>query len=240
MNIELRNWYLCNLELSQYLPKTKFNDKSSPCPPRNEEVDIDANNKSRSTFAKQPDYPRSKKDNIDKHPPATLSEKNIKNTNIYSSNVKTDYFRFACWQPAKNLIIFNEMNPDVLPCNDLSKLLSNILSSIGYMADSFPEPTIIDCPPGAEGTDIAEASKMLLAFIDNRVKNDNTCLILVMGKTVFDVFSPPNLSYSDFLGKKIDINDQYKALILQSLQENLHSSEAKRGTWKAIKSIINK
>jgi hypothetical protein len=81
---------------------------------------------------------------------------------------------------------------------------------------------------------------MLSDFIDTRVKEGNTCLILLMGKTVFDVFSTSNLSYSDLLGKKININNEYKALILQSLQENLRSSIAKLGTWKAIKSLIIK
>jgi hypothetical protein len=133
------------------------------------------------------------------------------------------------------------MNQDILPGNDVSELLANILSSIGYLPDSLPELRVIDFPVGVEGAQaIAEPSKMLSDFIDTRVKEGNTCLILLMGKTVFDVFSTSNLSYSDLLGKKININNEYKALILQSLQENLRSSIAKLGTWKAIKSLIIK
>ena len=111
------------------------------------------------------------------------------------------------------------MNRDLLPGNDASELLANILSSIGYLPDSLSEPRVIDFSVGVEGTEaIAEPSKMLSDFIDTRVKEGNTCLILLMGKTVFDVFSTSNLSYSDLLGKKININNEYKALILQSLQ----------------------
>lgn len=170
-----------------------------------------------------------------------ISEKKIKNKHISNSILEPANFRFAFWQPTENLIIFNEMNRDLLPGNDASELLANILSSIGYLPDSLSEPRVIDFSVGVEGTEaIAEPSKMLSDFIDTRVKEGNTCLILLMGKTVFDVFSTSNLSYSDLLGKKININNEYKALILQSLQENLHSSVVKLGTWRAIKSLITK
>ena len=212
MHVELRNWFLYNLEISQYLPKTKL-----------------------------PDNAQSEEDSINNPPKTMVSEKNIKNKRISNSVLEPANFRFAFWQPTENLIIFNEMNRDILPGNDASELLANILSSIGYLSDSLPEPRIIDFPVGVKGTQaIAEPSKMLSDFIDTRVKEGNTCLILLMGKTVFDVFSTSNLSYSDLLGKKININNEYKALILQSLQENLHSSIAKLGTWKAIKSLITK
>ena len=212
MHTELRNWFLYNLEISQYLPKTKL-----------------------------PDNAQSEENSINNSPKKMVLEKNIKNKHISNSVLEPANFRFAFWQPTENLIIFNEMNRDILPGNDASELLANILNSIGYLPDSLPEPRIIDFPVGVEGTQvIAEPSKMLSDFIDTRVKEGNTCLILLMGKTVFDVFSKSNLSYSDLLGKKININNEYKALILQSLQENLHSSIAKLGTWRAIKSLITK
>ena len=212
MHIELRNWFLYNLEISQYSPKTKL-----------------------------PDNAQSEEDSINNSSKVMTSEKNIKNKHVCNSILELANFRFAFWQPTENLIIFNEMNRDSLPGNDASELLANILISIGYLSDSLPEPKIIDFPVGAEGAQaIAEPSKMLSDFIDTRVKEGKTCLILLMGKTVFDVFTTSNLSYSDLLGKKININNQYKALILQSLQENLHSSVAKLGTWKAIKSLIAK
>ena len=212
MHIELRNWFLYNLEISQYLPKIKL-----------------------------PDNAQSEEDSINNSSKTMISEKKIKNKHISNSILEPANFRFAFWQPTENLIIFNEMNRDLLPGNDASELLANILSSIGYLPDSLSEPRVIDFSVGVEGTEaIAEPSKMLSDFIDTRVKEGNTCLILLMGKTVFDVFSTSNLSYSDLLGKKININNEYKALILQSLQENLHSSIAKLGTWKAIKSLITK
>lgn len=212
MDIELRNWFLYNLEISQYLPKIKL-----------------------------PDNAQSEEDSINNPSKTMISEKKIKNKHISNSILEPANFRFAFWQPTENLIIFNEMNRDLLPGNDASELLANILSSIGYLPDSLSEPRVIDFSVGVEGTEaIAEPSKMLSDFIDTRVKEGNTCLILLMGKTVFDVFSTSNLSYSDLLGKKININNEYKALILQSLQENLHSSVVKLGTWRAIKSLITK
>jgi len=212
MHIELRNWFLYNLEISQYLPKIKL-----------------------------PDNAQSEEDSINNSSKTMISEKKIKNKHISNSILEPANFRFAFWQPTENLIIFNEMNRDLLPGNDASQLLANILSSIGYLPDSLSEPRVIDFSVGVEGTEaIAEPSKMLSDFIDTRVKEGNTCLILLMGKTVFDVFSTSNLSYSDLLGKKININNEYKALILQSLQENLHSSVVKLGTWRAIKSLITK
>lgn len=212
MHIELRNWFLYNLEISQYLSKTKL-----------------------------PDNAQSEEDSINNSSKTMISEKKIKNKHISNSILEPANFRFAFWQPTENLIIFNEMNRDLLPGNDASELLANILSSIGYLPDSLSEPRVIDFSVGVEGTEaIAEPSKMLSDFIDTRVKEGNTCLILLMGKTVFDVFSTSNLSYSDLLGKKININNEYKALILQSLQENLHSSVVKLGTWRAIKSLITK
>jgi hypothetical protein len=212
MHIELRNWFLYNLEISQYLSKTKL-----------------------------PDNAQSEEDSINNSSKKLIPEKNIKNKHILNSILEPANLRFAFWQPSENLIIFNEMNQDILPGNDVSELLANILSSIGYLPDSLPELRVIDFPVGVEGAQaIAEPSKMLSDFIDTRVKEGNTCLILLMGKTVFDVFSTSNLSYSDLLGKKININNEYKALILQSLQENLRSSIAKLGTWKAIKSLIIK
>lgn len=212
MHTELRNWFLYNLEISQYLPKTKL-----------------------------PDNAQSEEDSINNSSKTMISEKKIKNKHISNSILEPTNFRFAFWQPTENLIIFNEMNRDLLPGNDASELLANILSSIGYLPDSLSEPRVIDFSVGVEGTEaIAEPSKMLSDFIDTRVKEGNTCLILLMGKTVFDVFSTSNLSYSDLLGKKININNEYKALILQSLQENLHSSVVKLGTWRAIKSLITK
>ena len=212
MHIELRNWFLYNLEISQYLPKIKL-----------------------------PDNAQSEEDSINNSSKTMISEKKIKNKHISNSILEPANFRFAFWQPTENLIICNEMNRDLLPGNDASELLANILSSIGYLPDSLSEPRVIDFSVGVEGTEaIAEPSKMLSDFIDTRVKEGNTCLILLMGKTVFDVFSTSNLSYSDLLGKKININNEYKALILQSLQENLHSSVVKLGTWRAIKSLITK
>ena len=212
MHIESRNWFLYNLEISQYLPKIKL-----------------------------PDNAQSEEDSINNSSKTMISEKKIKNKHISNSILEPANFRFAFWQPTENLIIFNEMNRDLLPSNDASELLANILSSIGYLPDSLSEPRVIDFSVGVEGTEaIAEPSKMLSDFIDTRVKQGNTCLILLMGKTVFDVFSTSNLSYSDLLGKKININNEYKALILQSLQENLHSSVVKLGTWRAIKSLITK
>ncbi len=212
MHTELRNWFLYNLELMQYLPKTKL-----------------------------PDNAQSEEDSINNFTEAMVSEKNIKNKHISSNILEPASFRFVCWKPTQNLIIINEMHRDILPSNDASELLANILSSIGYLPESLPEPRVIDLSVGVEGIQaLAEASKMLSDLIDTPVKNGNTCLILLMGKTAFDVFSTSNLSFSNLLGKKISINNQYKALVLQSLQENLHSSAAKLGTWKAIKSLIKK
>ena len=50
MHIELRNWFLYNLEISQYLPKTKLPDKA-----------------------------QLEEDSINESPKTMISEKNIKN-----------------------------------------------------------------------------------------------------------------------------------------------------------------
>ena len=98
MHIELRNWFLYNLEISQYLPKIKL-----------------------------PDNAQSEEDSINNPPKTMVSEKNIKNKRISNSSMlEPANFRFAFWQPTENLIIFNEMNRDLLPGNDASELLANI------------------------------------------------------------------------------------------------------------------
>jgi hypothetical protein len=215
MNPELRNWYLRNLELPQYLSKTKFIKKINTPASINKEADVGLNVK------------QSIKE-------ATL-EKNTKNKLIPSVEAEISQFKLSCWQPVKELIIFNEMSPKISPHNDLFVLLSNILSSIGCLPNNFPEATIIDLQSGEWQVQVIE--KKLLNFIQNRITKENKCLILLMGKTAFDLLSPSDLTYTDCLGKKITISEEYKALVLHSLQDNLKNSQKKLETWNAIKSL---
>ena len=241
MNIELRKWYLHSLGLSQYTSKIKSINQFDNSSSKDNEDKITVADKLKLVNTSLVANGSIQNEIMGNSPLELRPEKELKIKDTPNDTIDSPQFRFACWQPCEELIIFNELGPNTLPDTNLTQLLANILSAIDRLPSDFAPANIIDWPvEGSDKEHQADAYKMLSAFIDARRKKSCACLIILMGEMPFKMLAPSDKLYSDCLGKTIYIKDINEALVLRSLQDNLKYPARKKETWNSIKHLIRK
>ncbi|MEH6617325.1 MAG: hypothetical protein V7699_05770 [Porticoccus sp.] len=235
MTPELRNWYLANLGIVQYQPKSE-EPISLPfhTPSPGEGV-------SSATYsAKEAVVSILKGVEETNDSPSQRIEEPAIDSNP-ASVVEVMSFRLACWQPCDDLLVFNQLPPGENSQPEELQLLSNILRAIGRLPDGLSAPEFIDWPMGSGGeTDVCAARSMLSVFLDARIKKRGVLWVLLMGEVATDLLSPSNKIYSESLGTIEEISGGAKTIVVRSLQDMLQNPNAKAETWQAIKCLADR
>jgi hypothetical protein len=254
MTPELRNWYLSNLGIVQYVPKgeepvtLQFN--SSQVVVKSEAVSHSVN----SPASRVKSQVASVLEMMEgKAVVAPAVEAVAEEIDILSSGETNSIptpispalnFRLVCWQPCDDMLVFNQLKPGAQPDSDQSQLLGNVFRAIGRLPHGLPSPEIIDWPMGRSGDGGDEstvgARAMLSVFLDARIKKYGVLWVLLMGEQAAELLSPTDNSYSNLLGKSQEIAGGAKIVVIPSLQEMLQNSGAKLEAWQAIQCLINK
>ncbi|MEH6468233.1 MAG: hypothetical protein V7725_01325 [Porticoccus sp.] len=235
MTPELRNWYLANLGIVQYQPKSE-EPVSLPfhTPSSGDEV-------SSATYSAKEDVVSILKgvDEIGGSSSQTIEEPVVESNP--ASVVEVMSFRLACWQPCDDLLVFNQLPPRENPQPEELQLLGNILRAICRLPDGLSAPEFIDWPMGRGGeTDVCAARSMLSVFLDARIKKRGVLWVLLMGEVATDLLSPSNKVYSESLGTIEGISGGAKTIVVRSLQDMLQDPNAKVETWQAIKCLTDR
>lgn len=257
MNLELRNWYLSNLGIVQYLPRSEESVAlpfhSSPV----ESVVGSGHDSGRGSSNGNPAVSSVKAQvasvlelmDVKTADSPAVEEKDSLPLNHDESTSATISpalnFRLACWHPCDDILVFNQLETGVQPDSDQCQLLSNILRAIGRLPKGLPPPELIDWPMGrggGEGIDESEsgAQTMLSVFLDARIKKQGVLWVLLMGERASELLSPVDKPYVDLLGSIEEISGGAKTVVIRSLQEMLQDSSTKLETWQAIQCLTNK
>lgn len=252
MTPELRNWYLSNLGIVQYIPKDEESvalhfhsvaaSASEGTTGEGERVVSQTATKQTKSLAASVlelvgekadvESAREQHDSIIKKAGVAFEDTNAPALN----------FRLACWHPCDDLLVFNQLDPDGQLGQDQSQLLSNILKAIGRLPNRLPVPELLDWPIDntvGEGVDHSEsgAKAMLSVFLDARIKKHGVLWVLLMGELSSELLSPRDEPYTDFLGKTEEISGGAQIIVIRSLQEMLAEPETKAETWQAIRCL---
>ncbi len=244
MNPELRNWYLSNLGIVQYLPRSEepvelpFYSASDSHPvlgsqsvPDIEEVRL-ATSSVKEKVASVLELVSETTNNVTPPVKEPVPERKSDSTTMALN------FRLACWQPSDDLLVFNQFPPGVNPEPEHTQLLSNILKAIGRLSGGLSAPEIIDWPMSHGGeVDKSAARSMLSVFLDARVTKRGVLWVLLMGELAAELLSPSEKAYSDLVGVTEEISGGAKTIVVRSLQEMLHHPDTKAETWQAIKCL---
>ena len=254
MTPELRNWYLSNLGIVQYVPKGEepvtLQFHSSQVVAKSEA----ASNSVNSPASRVKSQVASVLEMMDVKVavPPVIEEIVEKRDSLPSDNIESTptlissalNFRLACWQPCDDILVFNQLEPGEQPGNDQCQLLGNILRAIGRLPNGLPSPEFIDWPMGrrGDGNDESEAGAhaMLSVFLDVRIKKHGVLWVLLMGEQAAELLSPINNPYSELLGKSQELAGGTKIVVVRSLQKMLQNSDTKSGAWQAIQCLIDK
>lgn len=265
MNPELRNWYLSNLGIVQYVPKvgesvtlqfhsdSVVGDTESELGPNSGQSHLVAGSKpsliDASSVKSQVASVLELMD-VNKAVDARTAEEKkplpLNNTERTLASINPAVsFRLACWHPCDDLLVFNQLEPGGEPDSAQCQLLGNILRAVGRLQKSLPSPELIDWPMGRgsrEGIDEGEsgARAMLSVFLDARIKKHGVLWVLLMGEQASELLSPVNKSYAELLGETNEVPGGAKVITIRSLQEMLQDSGAKRQSWLAIKGLVDK
>lgn len=257
MTTELRNWYLSNLGIVQYLPK----DEESVALPFHSPVaevsdgitdeGAEAANVSRTKI--KIGHAKSRAASVlelvgektdvssgpEQQPPV------IDHTGVASAETNAlpaVSFRLACWHPCDDILVFNQLEPNGQPDQDQYQLLSNILKAVGRAPNGLPVPELLDWPIDntvGEGVDHSEsgAKAMLSVFLDARIRKHGVLWVLLMGELSSKLLSPGEGAYIDLLSKTEEISGGAQVIVVRSLQEMLAEPETKAETWQAIRRL---
>jgi hypothetical protein len=236
MTPELRNWYLSNLGIVQYQPKSE-GPVSLPfhTPPPSDEV-ISATHSAKEEVASILKF-------VDEaeNSPSQTTEEPVFESKPVSVTDEAMSFRLACWQPCDDLLVFNQFPPGVNPEPEELQLLSNILRAIGRLPDVLPAPELIDWPMNHGGeTDEPAARSMLSVFLEARITKRGVLWVLLMGEVATKLLSQSEKTYSESVGGIEEIAGGAKTIVVRSLQEMLKAPDVKAETWQAIKLLAGR
>lgn len=235
MTPELRSWYLTNLGIVQYKPKSE-----EPVSLPFHTPSFDEGVSSATYSAKEAVV--SILESVDETVGSAsqiIEEPTVENNS--APVVEALSFRLACWQPCDDVLVFNQLPPSENPQPQELKLLSNILRAIGRLSDGLPAPEFIDWPMGRGGeTDVCAARSMLSVFLNTRIKKRGVLWIFLMGEVATDLLSPSNKAYSESLGTMEEVSGGAKTIVVRSLQDMLQDPDAKVETWQAIKCLADR
>jgi hypothetical protein len=176
MTPELRNWYLSNLGIVQYVPKGEepvaLQFQTSLHAPRPDHEQIPEREvKTRAASVLEMVQAEPVSSPLPDQSPASLKTDAGKDAGKKASAVAgentspggTDIvqatgegsanpvasslnFRLACWHPCDDILVFNQLEPGESPDVEQNQLLSNILRAIGRLPEGLPVPECIDWP----------------------------------------------------------------------------------------------
>lgn len=252
MTPELRNWYLSNLGIVQYIPKDEESvalpfhsavaEASEGIAGEGEGVVSQTTAKQTKSLAASVLELVGEKADVQSAPEQQNSV--IKQAGEVSEDAQAPAlnFRLACWHPCDDLLVFNQLEPDGQPDRDQSQLLSNILKAIGRLPNHLPVPELLDWPIDntvGEGVDHSEsgAKAMLSVFLDARIKKHGVLWVLLMGELSSELLSPRDEPYADLLSKTEEISGGAQIIVIRSLQEMLVDPDTKAETWQAIRCL---
>ena len=239
MDAELRNWYLSNLGIVQYKPRSEDLVALPFHVPVDDGPTKPATSSVKDEVASVLELVRETTDHT-AQPVEDLSGQEAEPESKPTPTIEVPTFRLACWQPCDDLLVFNHLAPDGGPEPEQLQLLSNILRAIGRLPASLPAPELIDWPM-AHGGDVSEAAarSLLSVFLDARIKKRGVLWVLLMGEVAAELLSPSESGYSDALGRREEIAGGAKTIVVRSLQEMLADASMKAQTWQAIKCLAN-
>jgi hypothetical protein len=262
MNPELRNWYLSNLGIVQYVPKgeesvaLQFHSSPTEGVTASEESSgsDSAVHRTKASLvagdsAKAQVASVLRLMDVNPEDAQTVEDKGrLPLTNIdraLTSVSSSVTFRLACWHPCDDLLVFNQLDLGKEPESGQRQLLGNILRAIGRLPTNFPPPELIDWPMGGShreglGESESDARTMLSVFLDTRIKKHGILWVLLMGEQASELLTSANKSYSELLGSTDEISGGAKVIVIRSLQEMLQDPVAKRQSWLAIQCLLNK
>ncbi len=252
MTPELRNWYLSNLGIVQYIPKDEDSvalpfhsvaaEASEGTVGEGEGVVSQTETKYAKSLAASVLELVGEKTDV-QHAPEQ-QDSIIKQAGVTSEDTSAPAlnFRLACWHPCDDLLVFNQLEPDGKPDQDQNQLLSNILKAIGRLPNRLPVPELLDWPPDntvGEGVDHSEsgAKDMLSVFLEARIRKHGVLWVLLMGELSSELLSPGNESFTNVLSKTAEISGGAQIIVIRSLQEMLAVPGTKAETWQAIRCL---
>lgn len=261
MTPELRNWYLSNLGIVQYVPKGEesvalpFHSPATEVFDGTASKDIEATNTSQAKVGRAKSQAASVLELVGEktevqsglEQQGSVIEHNKTLTedgpNLHSNDSSPALnVRLACWHPCEDMLVINQLEPNGQPDQDQSQLLRNILKAIGRLPDGLSTPELLDWPMDnsvGEGADHSEsgAKAMLSVFLDARIRKHGVLWVLLMGELSSELLSPGDKSYVDLLGKTVEISGGAQIIVVRSLQEMLEEPQTKAETWKTIRCL---
>lgn len=252
MTPELRNWYLSNLGIVQYIPKDEesvalpFHSVASEASEGIAGEGEGVVNKTTTKHAKSlaASVLELVGEKADVESAQEQQDSVIKKADVASedTNVPALNFRLACWHPCDELLVFNQLEPNGQPDQEQSQLLSNILKAIGRLPNRLPVPELLDWPIDntvGEGIDHSEsgAKAMLSVFLDARIRKHGVLWVLLMGELSSELLSPGDEPYTGLLGKTEGISGGAQIIVIRSLQEMLAEPDTKAEAWQAIRCL---
>lgn len=260
---ELRNWYLSNLGIVQYVPKGEASvalpfhssSQSSSSDVSGGRVESEKaldsahdqsgiNTDHKTSVASVLELVGDKADiqaDIDSHVELDTSDHSITVVDEPNSSPALS-FRLACWHPCDDMLVFNQLIPGEQPDQSQNLLLSNILKAIGRLPNGLPEPELFDWPIDStvgESVDHSEsgAKDMLSVFLDARIRKYGVLWVLLMGEQSSELLSPKDKPYPELLGHIEEIAGGAQTIVVRSLQDMLSEPATKSETWQTIRRL---
>lgn len=247
MHSELRDWYLSNMGIVQYIPRgsAAVEGKAVGAAPVELSVPLESASQQQAAARKSAAGLALVKSKLlaDKGELSAASsapqqdvptEAVPTTTGSHDSEVVT--FRLACWQPTDDLLIFDSLELGQQPSPEKIQLLSNMIRAINRLPEGLPAAEIINWPAySGAPADEAGARSMLSVFLDARIKQRGVLWVLVMGEQAVRYLINSDKSYSELLGARLEIAGGTEMIVVRDLDEMLLVASCKADTWAAIK-----
>jgi hypothetical protein len=267
MTPELRNWYLSNLGIVQYVPRgegpvsLQFHSSQPEEQPQPNASQVKKQVASVLELVKgqapsvvSPEDRPHIGDILPEAPEKKpISTERVRKEALAAGEVSAPallHFRLACWHPCDDLLVFNPLSPGAQPDAVQNNLLSNILRAIGRLPNGLPLPEFIDWPVGnahvsqragmESNADKEGAKAMLSVFLDARIKKHGVLWVLLMGELATELLSTNDKPYGDILCGMAEITGGAKIVVVRSLQEMLAEPLSKGDTWQALQHLVRK
>lgn len=258
MAAQLRDYYLSNLGITQYVPKEFVVVAEEGLPAASTEALLaetepsKAEPQSRVTdsastardIASQLSEPATAKPVVDKaeavekaavEPASQASSQPKPQATVEAEpqSVSADVqFRIASWQPAADLLVFSSLDYGQNPQQDQHQLLTNILRAVKRLASPLREPELHDWPvvPNAPA-DEAGAKAMFSEFLNTKVAHTQAKWVLIMGERAQQYL----LAGAD---QSARLPSGATVIATSGLDEMLAEPSCKREAWAALQPLV--
>ena len=162
-------------------------------------------------------------------------------------------FRISYWQ-LPDLLVFSSLDYGENPPQDQHQLLSNILQAVGRLPGMLAEPEMVDWPVVPTAPADTEAAKTVFtSLLQGRAEQTGSRWILVMGQRARQfLLSGKELSGKTMAGNVLDgnladnkqygqasVNEYCQAVVTPGLDQMLADPQSKRTTWQLVRFLAD-